>query len=79
MSMICAPDRPTDPEAVEAEAPVKVTVPKLTSGTRAPFCSKSSTIHSALVSQREPLVCDVKVCETDLFLVTFLIVAGGRR
>jgi hypothetical protein len=47
MSMIVAPVTPIDWEEVEAEAPVKVTEPKLVRVTRAPFSSKSSTIHSA--------------------------------
>ena len=74
--MVVAPLTPTVPESVLAEAPVKVTVPKSAKPTRLPFCSKSSTIHSALVSQREagvdPLL---KVCETFWPLVVFSMTA----
>lgn len=52
MFRIEAPDTPTVlPELVVTLAPVKVTVPKLANGTRELPCEKSSTIHSASVSQ----------------------------
>lgn len=47
-----APEGPMFPEDVVASALVKVTVPKLAKGTREPFSSKSSTIHSAFSWQR---------------------------
>ena len=74
MSMIVAPDGPTDvPAVVVADAPVKVTVPKLAKGTSEEPSSKSSTIHSALYSQSEGW--PEKVCETVLPLLLFVIVA----
>lgn len=52
MSMMVPPLGVTVPAEPEAEASVKVTEPKLARGTRLEPDSKSSTIHSALVSQR---------------------------
>ncbi len=53
MSKMDAPGGPTvEPLLVVADAPVNVTVPKFAKGTREPPESKSSTIHSAFVSQR---------------------------
>jgi hypothetical protein len=50
MSKIVAPDTPSvEPPVVVTLAEVKVRVPKLANGTSEPPCSKSSTIHSALV------------------------------
>ena len=73
MSMRVEPDGPTvEPEFVVADAPVKVTVPKLANGTSALLDSKSSTIHSALVSHRR-FDCALKLCETDLPVVRFSI------
>ena len=54
ISMIVAPVTPTVVPLFTAEAPVNVTVPKFANETRDPLDSKSSTIHSALYSQREP-------------------------
>ena len=73
MSMIVAPDGPTEPEDEVADAPVKVTVPKLAKGTRPPFDSKSSTIHSASYSQSEGW--PEKVCVTVVPFELFLMVA----
>ena len=74
MLMIVAPDGPTDePLLVPADAPVKVTVPKLAKGTSELPSSKSSTIHSASYSQSEGW--PEKVCETVLPLELFVIVA----
>ena len=74
MSMRVAPDGPTvEPLTVPADAPVKVTVPKLAKGTRELPSSKSSTIHSALYSQSEGW--PEKVWVTDVPFELFLIVA----
>ena len=74
MSMRVAPDGPTvEPETVPADAPVKVTVPKLAKGTRELPSSKSSTIHSALYSQSEGW--PEKVCET-VFPVDWLVIVA---
>ena len=63
MSMRVAPDGPTvEPETVPADAPVKVTVPKLAKGTRELPSSKSSTIHSAFSWQSDGW--PENVCET---------------
>src|SRR3569833_1178963 len=62
--MISAPLVLTEPPLVPTLQPVKVTVPKLANGTREPFCSKSSTIHSALVSQ-SCAVWPLNECDTD--------------
>ena len=64
ISKIVAPLTPTVPLLVVAEAPVKVTLSKSAKGTSPPLDEKSSTIHSALVSQRLALWL-LKVCETD--------------
>lgn len=66
------------PDTVTADAPVKVTVPKLANGTSEQLeplelqVSKSSTIHSALNSQS--LALDDKVLVTVVPLLLFLIV-----
>ncbi len=74
MSMSVAPDGPTvEPLLVVADAPVKVTVPKLAKGTSEPPDSKSSTIHSALYSQSAGWL--ENVCVTVLPFVLFVIVA----
>lgn len=76
MSMMVAPVTPTllDPDL--AEAPVKVTVPKSANVTKELPSSKSSTIHSALVSQRSPSEPSfVKVCVTVSPLVLFSMTA----
>ena len=52
MSMMAASVTPTVEDAVDALAPVKVTVPKLVRVTNEPFSSKSSTIHSAFCPAR---------------------------
>src|ERR1700753_1366152 len=73
MSMIVAPDTPTLPLEVVAEAPLKVTVQKLANGTRELPDSKSSTIHSALVSQSlldSPLKVWVTVLPVETFSMT---------
>lgn len=71
-----APETPTEPLEVVAEAPVNATEPKSAKVTRALFSSKSSTIHSALYSQREPSEASLeKVCVTVLPVETFLMVA----
>lgn len=74
MSIRVAPEGVTVPEDPLAEAPVKVTVPKLANGTREPPEEKSSTIHSALSSCR---ACDwpVKVWVTEVPFDTFLTTA----
>jgi hypothetical protein len=74
MSKIVAPDGPTVlPDDLVATALENVTVPKLANGTRPPFDSKSSTIHSASYSQSAGW--PENVCVTDVPLVLFLIVA----
>ena len=73
MSMRVAPEGPTEPLEVPADAPVNSTVPKLAKGTRELPSSKSSTIHSALYSQSEGW--PENVCETDLPVLTFVIFA----
>ena len=74
MSMRVEPDGPTvEPLFVVADAPVKVTVPKLAKDTREPPDSKSSTIHSALYSQSDGWL--ENVCVTVLPFVWFVIVA----
>lgn len=73
MSMIVAPEGPDEPDEDVADAPVKVTVPKLAKGTRPPPDSKSSTIHSASYSQSAGW--PEKVCVTDVPFELFLIVA----
>jgi hypothetical protein len=72
MSIVIAEPGPTEPEPVEADAPVKVTVPQLASGTRPEFSSKSSTIHSASCSQSaDDEVIDLETdCPFELFLIT---------
>lgn len=66
ISIISAPVTPTVEPLLTAEAPVKATVPKLANETREPPDSKSSTIHSALYSQREPRLASLeKVWVTD--------------
>ena len=52
MSMMAASVTPTVEDAVDALAPVKVTVPKLVRVTNDPFSSKSSIIHSAFCPAR---------------------------
>ena len=71
MSMMVAPDGVVVPEDEVAVASVKVTVPKLAKGTRPPFDSKSSTIHSASYSQSEgwPEKVWVTVVPFELFLM----------
>jgi hypothetical protein len=56
-----------------AYAFVNVTVPQLTRGTCAPFCVKSSTIHSACIPHRAFV--EDRVCVTCWFFELFLIVA----
>jgi hypothetical protein len=73
MSIVLAEPGPTEPEPVDADAPVKVTVPKLESGTRELPSSKSSTIHSASCWQSaDEEVIDL---ETDWPFELFLITA----
>tara|TARA_R110002060_G_scaffold22072_5_gene29951 strand:- start:3306 stop:3662 length:357 start_codon:yes stop_codon:yes gene_type:complete len=65
--MIVAPVTPTLVPLFTADAPLKVTVPKLANETREPPDSKSSTIHSALYSQSEPREASLlKVWVTDV-------------
>ena len=67
ISMIVAPVTPTLVPLFTADAPLKVTVPKLANETREPPDSKSSTIHSALYSQSEPREASLlKVWVTDV-------------
>ena len=73
ISMITAPLGPTVPEPVVAFAFVKVTVPKLAKGTKEPFSSKSSTIHSASFSQRAAV--EVSALVTVLPVETLVMVA----
>lgn len=65
ISIIVAPVTPTVVPLLTADALVNVTVPKSANGTSEQLVllhsSKSSTIHSALYSQREPSVTPVKV------------------
>lgn len=64
ISRIVAPVTPTVVPLFTAEAEVNLTVPKLANGTReqlVPHSSKSSTIHSALYSHKDPSVTPVKV------------------
>lgn len=72
MSMMLAPEGPTEPEEVLAEASVKVTVPKLAKGTRELPSSKSSTIHSASCSQRaeEEVIFLLTLWPLELFVMT---------
>lgn len=73
MSIMVEPEGPTvDPELVVATALEKVTVPKLAKGTREPFSSKSSTIHSAFSSHKaeEELRDLVTVCPVETFSMT---------
>jgi hypothetical protein len=72
--MILAPVTPTLVPLCTAEAPVKETVPKLAKLTWVPPESKSSTIHSALVSQSDPVPASlvklwVTVCPVEVFLI----------
>ena len=65
--MMVAPLTPTELPPLVTAAPVKVTVPKLAKGTKLFPDEKSSTIHSALVSQSVPWVPpEAKVWLTDL-------------
>ena len=73
MSMMFALPGATLLLAVFADAPVKVTVPKLAKGTSEEPSSKSSTIHSALYSHSDGW--PENVCVTVLPLLTFVIVA----
>lgn len=76
MSKIVAPAGVTVPELVVAEAPVNSIVPKFAKGTNSQslpsHSSKSSTIHSALVSQS--LAVDVTVLVAEVPLLLFLMV-----
>jgi hypothetical protein len=56
MSIIWVPETPTVPALVTAEAPVNLTDPKSAKETKDPPSSKSSTIHSALVSHKVPVL-----------------------
>ena len=76
ISMIVAPVTPTLLPLFVAEAAVKVTVPKSAKLTRDPPDSKSSTIHSALYSQRDPKLASLlKVWVTVFPLVLLTILA----
>lgn len=76
ISIMVAPVTPTEPELVFAEQPVNSTEPKSAKLTKSPPDSKSSTIHSALYSQRDPsLPWLLKVCVTDLPVVLFSMTA----
>lgn len=76
ISMIVAPVRPTVVPDLTAEAAEKVTVPKSAKETRLLPSSKSSTIHSALYSQREPREASlVKLWVTVTPVEVFTIVA----
>lgn len=71
-----APVTPTVVPLLTALAPVNVTVPKLAKATCDPPDSKSSTIHSALYSQREPREASLeKVWVTVFPVVLFVIFA----
>lgn len=78
--MIVAPDGPTVVPLLTAEAPVKVTVPKSAKGTSSQspeeeHSEKSSTIHSALYSHKEPSDTPLKVCVTVVPVVKFSMTA----
>lgn len=75
-----APVTPTVVPLLTAEAEVKVTVPKSANGTSEQesdevHSSKSSTIHSALYSQREPSATLLKVSDTVVPVVKFSMTA----
>lgn len=78
--MIVAPEGPTVLPLFTAEASVKVTVPKSAKGTSSQspeeeHSEKSSTIHSALYSHREPSDTPLKVCVTVVPVVRFSMTA----
>lgn len=78
ISMIVAPVTPTVVPLFTAEAEVNVTVPKSAKGTSeqvVPHSSKSSTIHSALYSHKDPSVTPVKVSVLVTPVVRFSITA----
>lgn len=78
ISMIVAPVTPTVLPLLTADADVNVTVPKSAKGTSEQVLlhsSKSSTIHSALYSQREPSVTPVNVSVTVVPVVKLSITA----
>ena len=73
MSMSVEPDGPTvEPLVVVADAPVKVTVPKLAKGTSELPSSKSSTIHSASCSHSadDEVIDFDTVLPFELFVIT---------
>jgi hypothetical protein len=73
ISMIVAPDVPTDCELVFATALVKSTVPKFANGTRLPSELKSSMIHSAFCPPSRAL--ELSDLDTVLPVVKSVIVA----
>lgn len=76
ISIILAPVTPTVFPLCTAEAPVNVTVPKLAKVTWDPPESKSSMIHSALVSQSVPKLASLLKLWVTVFPVeVFLIIA----
>lgn len=80
ISIMVAPVTPTVVPLLTAEAEVKVTVPKSANGTseqsvEEEHSSKSSTIHSALYSQREPSETLLKSSVTVVPVVKFSMTA----